>query len=194
MSARFIALGAALLLIGACREVDVVTDDGDGTTVASTSVASTSAASSTAASSTAASSGAGGGWSCGDVDCTYAAENLFTNAGRIALLKTDLTHDLCFQLVLTQVAGETVTFDGGPGELARVTNHASDCTPGGVGMPPEPVGEFFDATGLVGTVTIAGPPCVVTADLKMLFDGAPPWAPAAEALVASDVPIIGNCP
>lgn len=173
----------------ACREVDTVSDDNDGSTSAATSSSTV-----TTGASTSASSSSGGGPCTGDA-CGYAVMSLVTGAPRFALLKMDKVRDLCFQLVMVGGAGDVV-FDGTTGvETARVTSESDDCIPWGAGFPPEPLGDVVDATGLIGTLSLAlGDPCVVDVDAAMTFSNAPAWVPSSEPLIASDLQMINNCP
>lgn len=186
--ARLALIVSFSVALTACREVDVIDDDGSGSTGATSSVATTGAA-------TSASSSSGGSTCSGDA-CDYTAMSLVTGAPRMALLKMDKVRDLCFQLVMVAGATQEIVFDGSANvENARVTNEADDCIPWGAGFPPEPIGDVVDASGLIGTLSIAlGNPCVVDVDAAMTFANAPPWVPESEALIASDLQMINGCP
>lgn len=183
-----LAVWALTVAALACREVDVVADDGDGS---SSNAASSQLASSAASTSASASTGAGGG-----AAGAYTALNMVTGAPRMALLKRDDVRDLCFQLQLVASAGSVVDLGDSMGnvEVARVTNDADDCTPWEPSWPPPPQGAVVEVTKLAGTLVITEPPCEVSIDAIMSFADDVAWTPDVEALKVSDLPIEGGCP
>lgn len=187
------SVALAALTLWACREVDVVTDGGDGSssTTPPSSVASVVSSTVSTGSSSSASSGAGGA-----APGAYFALNMVTGAPRMALLKRDDVRDLCFQIQLVASAGSVVDLGSPMGnvEVARVTNDADDCIPWEPSWPPPPQGDVVDATKLQGDLVISAPPCAVSFDAIMSFEDDVAWTPETEILVHSDLPIEGGCP
>lgn len=183
------ALVIAIVLLGACRDVATLEDDGGGTTVGSSATGS-------GAGSASASSSTGSGSCAGPCD-SYSAINLFTNAGAVAILKRDDARDLCFQLGLDALSMEVVDLGQYPLDLikfARVTHDADDCAPWtGIG-PPTPIGEIANATSLGGKLAISAPPCAVDVEGVMSFADGLDWTPDAEPLGRTGLVIDGGCP
>jgi hypothetical protein len=78
-------------------------------------------------------------------------------------------------------------------ESGIVTNDAANCKAPG-GTLPVPGGTYPVASG-TGTVTLTGPPnCATSVHAKIVFSGAPSWAPSSEMLDADDLTLLGGCP
>jgi hypothetical protein len=78
-------------------------------------------------------------------------------------------------------------------ESGLVTHDAADCAILG-GSFLNPMGPYPVSSG-TGTVTLAGPPnCATSVHVKLVFSGAPSWAPPSEMLDADGLTITGGCP
>ncbi|MCC6551431.1 MAG: hypothetical protein IT372_00230 [Polyangiaceae bacterium] len=117
----------------------------------------------------------------------------------IILFKAEPVEDRCVMLFADwpsqNAPGFDVTLPDGWGiSHAQITSSAADCA----GLEDPPAGEIVQATGATGSVSWQVDPgmyapCTVDVAASVLFAGAPPWAPAADNLSATAVPVENGC-
>jgi hypothetical protein len=136
----------------------------------------------------------GTGMECLDA---YEAASLFTNLPRFDILKASPLRNLCFRatVLANSAPGIGISSSSANVESALVTNDASDCKVSAA-PPPTPKGAIYPAASGMGTVTMTmgSTGCVAAIHAKLVFSGAPPWAPPTESIYADGLAILGGCP